>query len=37
MVHSEEIINQIVEILRTANERELTIALEFIRSLTRKR
>lgn len=37
MLHTEDIINQIVELLRTANERELTITLEFIRSLTRRK
>lgn len=37
MLHTEEIINQIVEMLRTASARELTIALEFIRALTRRK
>lgn len=35
MLHN-ELIEKIVELLKTANERELKIALEFIRSLTHK-
>lgn len=36
MDENEEMIREIVELLKTANDRELWIALEFIRSLTRK-
>lgn len=36
MDESEEMIREIVELLKTANDRELGIALEFIRSLIRK-
>lgn len=36
MLHSEDIISEIVELLRIADERELEIALEFIRSLIHK-
>lgn len=36
MLHNEEIINEIVELLSKANDRDLEIALEFIRSLTQK-
>lgn len=35
MLHT-ELINQISEKLKAANERELRIVLEFVRSLTRK-
>lgn len=37
MLNTEEMIAQIVAMLKTASERELMIALEFIRALTRKR
>lgn len=37
MLHTEEIINQIEELLRKAGERELTIVLEFVRALTRRK
>lgn len=36
MLHKENIINEIVELLKTANEREVRIVLEFVRSLTHK-
>lgn len=36
MLHNEEKISEIMELLKIANERELEIALEFIRSLTCK-
>lgn len=36
MLHKEEMIKKIMELLKTANDRELEIALEFIRSLIRK-
>ena len=36
MLHNEEKISEIVELLRIANDRETEIALEFIRSLIRK-
>ena len=36
MEHRQEIIEEIVELLKTANMRHLEIALSFIRSLTRK-
>lgn len=36
MLHNEEKISEIVELLRIANDREMEIALEFIRSLIRK-
>lgn len=36
MLHKEDLINEIVELLKTADERELGIALEFVRSLTHK-
>lgn len=36
MLHTNEKINEILEMLNTANERELDILLEFIRSLVRK-
>lgn len=36
MLHKENTIEKIVELLKTANDRELEIVLEFIRSLTRK-
>lgn len=36
MLHKDNKINEIVELLKAASERELRIALEFIRSLTRK-
>lgn len=36
MLHNEEKINEIVELLSKANDRDLEIALEFIRSLTQK-
>lgn len=36
MLHTEDKIGEIVELLRIADERKVEIALEFIRSLTRK-
>lgn len=36
MDEENEMIREIVELLKTANDRELRIALEFIRSLIRK-
>lgn len=36
MLHNEDVINEVLELLKTADERELEIALEFVRSLTRK-
>lgn len=36
MLHKEDAIKKIVELLKTANDRELEIVLEFIRSLIRK-
>lgn len=36
MLHKEEMISEIVKLLETANERELRIVLEFIRSLIRR-
>ena len=36
MLHTNEKITEILEMLNTANERELEIVLEFIRSLIRK-
>lgn len=36
MLHKEDIISEIVKLLEAADERELMIALEFIRSLTRR-
>lgn len=36
MKNKDEMIRAIEELLKTANDRELEIALEFIRSLTRK-
>lgn len=36
MLHNEEMIGEIIDILRKADEREVEISLEFIRSLTRK-
>lgn len=36
MLHKEDIISEIVKLLEPADERELMIALEFIRSLTRR-
>lgn len=35
-VHKEETIRRIAELLKSASDRELEIALEFVRSLTRK-
>lgn len=35
MLHK-ELIDKILELLKTASERELRIVLEFVRSLTRK-
>lgn len=36
MEHKQETINEILELLKTADKRQLEIALAFIRSLTRK-
>lgn len=36
MLHNKEKINEILELLKNANTRELEIVLEFIRSLTKK-
>lgn len=36
MLHNEEKTKEILELLKTANDRELEIVLEFVRSLTRK-
>ena len=36
MLHKEDIFEQIVKLLKTANERELRIVLEFVRSLILK-
>ena len=36
MVHRNKTIREIVSLLKRANDRELVIALEFIRSLTRE-
>ena len=36
MLHTNNKTNEILELLNAANERELEIALEFIRSLIRK-
>lgn len=35
-VHKEEMIRRISELLKSASDRELEIAMEFVRSLTRK-
>lgn len=36
MNDEKEMIREILELLKTSNEREIRITLEFIRSLTRK-
>lgn len=36
MLHKEEMIRRIIELLKTAKDRELEIILEFIRSLTQQ-
>lgn len=36
MIDEKEVICKIVDLLKTADDRELEIALEFVRSLTRK-
>lgn len=35
MLHNEEKTNEIMELLRNADDRELEIVLEFVRSLTK--
>ena len=36
MLHTNDIIEEIVKLLKTASERELRVVLEFVRSLIRK-
>lgn len=36
MLHTEDTISEIVDLLRSTDERELEIALEFLRSLIHK-